>query len=140
MTEKNKLINGSCLCGAIEYEVELVAGMIFNCHCSKCRKAHGAAFATLAFAKGETLKFLKGEDALAEHKGRRGTRAFCSSCGSRLMNYAPDKNDYLSVTLACVDTDLDVRPVSHVFTGSKASWHEPSDDIPSFEALPRGVA
>ena len=137
MSENNKPVKGSCLCGAIEYEVELVPGMIFNCHCSKCRKAHGAAFATLALAKGDTLKFLKGEDGLAEHRGRRVARAFCSGCGSRLMNYAPDKNDYLSVTLSCVDTDLGVAPVSHVYTGSKASWHEPSDDIPSFRTLSR---
>lgn len=129
MSENNNLVKGSCLCGAIEYEVELIPDKIFNCHCSKCRKAHGAAFATLAFAKGE--------DVLAEHKVKRGTRAFCSNCGLRLMNYVPDKNEYLSVTLACVDTGLDVGPVSHVFTGSKASWYEPSDDIPSFKALPR---
>ena len=137
MSESKNIVKGSCLCDAIEYEVELISDKIFNCHCSMCRKSHGAAFATQAFAKGETLKFFKGEDILAEYQGRRGIRTFCSKCGSRLMNYAADKSQYLSVALSSVDSVIDVQPIAHAFTGSKAFWHEPSDDIPSFKVLPR---
>ena len=53
------MVKGSCLCGEIEYEVELIEDKIFNCHCSQCRKSHGSAFATQAFAKGNSLNFLK---------------------------------------------------------------------------------
>ncbi len=134
------MVKGSCLCGAIEYQVELIEGMVFNCHCSLCRKSHGAAFATQAFAQGETLEFTKGEDLLSEYQGKKGIRAFCGACGSRLMNYLPDKKDYLSVALSCLDGDVEVRPVSHVFVGSKACWFEPSDDIPSFTELPENIS
>ena len=133
------MIRGSCLCGAIEYEVEAIPGKIYNCHCSQCRKAHGAAFATQAFAKGETLKFIKGETFLSEYKGGFGIRAFCSKCGSRLMNYAPDKNLYLSVALSSVDSAFDGAPVAHAFVGSKASWYQPTDDIPSYDEMPAGA-
>ena len=133
------MIKGSCLCGAIEYEVEAIADKIFNCHCSQCRKSHGAAFATQAFAKGETLRFLKGEDLLSEYSGHGGVRAFCDRCGSRLMNYAPDKSLYLSVALACVDSEFDGKPIAHAFTDSKAPWHQPSADIPAFPGMPGGV-
>ena len=92
------MAKGSCLCGQIEYEVELMPDKTFNCHCSYCRKAHGTAFVTLTLAKGETLKIIKGEALLKEHmNGLGGYRAFCSECGTRLMNYAPDKTLYLSV-------------------------------------------
>ncbi|MBI3562857.1 MAG: GFA family protein [Gammaproteobacteria bacterium] len=83
------MINGSCLCGAIEYEVEEIPGKIYNCHCSQCRKSHGAAFATQVFARGATLRFIKGEELLKEYRqvpGHGVIRAFCSKCGSRLMN------------------------------------------------------
>ncbi len=133
------MVRGSCLCGAIEYEVELVPEKVFNCHCSLCRKSHGAAFATQAFAKAETLKFLKGGGLLSEYQGRRGIRAFCSSCGSKLMNYAPDKSQYLSVALACVDGDIDIKPVADCFVASKAGWSTLSDDIPSYKMLPREI-
>ncbi len=133
------MIQGSCLCGAVAYEVELIPGKIYNCHCSWCRKAHGAAFATQALAKGDTLKILKGAAQLKEYTGGRGVRAFCGECGSRLMNYAPDKSQYLSVALSCVDTAIDAGPVAHANVESKASWHEPGMDIPSFQGIPDGA-
>ncbi len=131
------MVKGSCLCGAIEYEVELVADKVYNCHCTLCRKSHGAAFATQAFAKADTLSFTKGEELLSEYQGRRGIRAFCSKCGSKLMNYTPDKSQYLSVALACVDSDIDLKPVADCFVGSKANWSTLSGDIPAFKMLPR---
>lgn len=71
------MAQGSCLCGQIEYEVELIPDKTFNCHCSYCRKAHGAAFVTLTLAKGETLKITKGKESLKEHKNDLGGfRAF----------------------------------------------------------------
>lgn len=137
--EEKLMIKGSCLCGAIEFEVEPIPEKIYNCHCSQCRKSHGAAFATQAFAKGETLKFLKGEALLKEYTGHGGVRAFCSNCGSRLMNYAPDKNLYLSVALSSVDTDYGGKPIAHANVGSKAAWHSPSQDIPSYPGMPDGA-
>lgn len=133
------MIKGSCLCGAIEYEVEPVFDKVFNCHCSQCRKSHGAAFATQAFAKGETLKFLKGAELLNEYTGHGGVRAFCSNCGSRLMNYAPDKSLYLSVALSSVDSEHMGKPIAHANVDSKASWHEPTNDIPSYNGMPDGA-
>ena len=39
------MIIGSCLCGSVEYEI---SGDIVHCHCETCRKAHGAAFSSVA--------------------------------------------------------------------------------------------
>lgn len=136
------MIKGSCLCGAIEYEVEPIAGKVYNCHCSQCQKSHGAAFATQVFAKGETLRFIKGEGCVREYShspAHQGIRAFCSLCGSRLMNYLPDKSLYLSVAVSCIDTGFEGKPVAHAFVGSKATWYPLPDDIPSFEGVPDGA-
>ena len=133
------MVKGSCLCGGIKYEVELIPEKIYNCHCSQCRKYHGSAFATQAFAKGSTLKFIQGEELLKEYRGKLGIRAFCSICGSRLMNYAADKNMYLSIALSTLDDEVHYGPVAHAFVGSKASWHQPSEDIPSYEEIPNGA-
>ena len=59
-------MTGSCLCGEIEFEVDEIPGLVFNCHCSRCRKGHAAAFATQAFAVRSTLRFKKGHDLLKE--------------------------------------------------------------------------
>ena len=136
------MITGNCLCGAIEYEVEEIPGKIYNCHCSQCRKSHGAAFATQVFAQGATLRFIKGAEYIKEYRqfpDHGGIRAFCSNCGSRLMNYLSDKNMYLSVALSNINNDFDGKPIAHAFVGSKASWHQPSEDIISYESIPAGT-
>ena len=41
-------IQGGCLCGKVRYEV---SGRLYgaeHCHCSMCRRQHGAAFSTYA--------------------------------------------------------------------------------------------
>lgn len=135
------MAKGSCLCGGIAYEVELLPENTFNCHCSFCRKAHGADYATVVFAKGETLKITKGEDLLSEYENALGSlRGFCSKCGSRLMNYAHDKTAYLCIVLASIDTPVEFKPLAHVNLESKAPWHEPDASIPSFQGLPDNIA
>ncbi len=129
-------MTGSCVCGAIEFEAQAIPGMAFNCHCSRCRKSHGAAFATQAFAVKKSLKFNKGKEYLKEYISTGGIRAFCSNCGSRLMNYAKNNGDYLSISIACLDGSYEEKPVAHAYVGSKAPWHHPSEDIPSFDTLP----
>lgn len=134
------MAQGSCLCGQIEYEVELIPEKTFNCHCSFCRKAHGSAFATVTLAKGDTLSINKGKELLKEYKNDiGGFRAFCSNCGTRLMNYGPGKLAYLSIALSTVDTPVDFRPAAHANVESKATWHEPYEGIPSFQGLPEGA-
>ena len=42
----DELHQGSCLCGAITYQVAMPLKAITHCHCKKCQKSHGAAFAS----------------------------------------------------------------------------------------------
>ncbi len=127
---------GKCLCGKIEFEAQEIPEMVFNCHCSRCRISHGADYATQAFAVRDSLKFIKGQEYLKEYESTGGIRTFCSNCGSRLMNYAKDGGDYLSIAIACLDSSYQGKAAAHCFTGSKAPWHNPSVDIPSFEGIP----
>lgn len=134
------MVEGSCLCGNIKYQVEINPGQIFNCHCKYCRKAHGADYATLAIANASTLILMDEKGLLKEHQNDiGGIRAFCSECASRLFNYAPDKNIYFSVTLSTIDTPINYKPVAHANTESKASWCVPYEGIPQFSGLPDGL-
>ena len=44
------MVKGSCLCGGVQYEVGGELNLMANCHCSMCRKHHGAAFVTFVGA------------------------------------------------------------------------------------------
>lgn len=52
---------GQCLCGAVEYEVDEFSPKMAHCHCSMCRKFHGAAFATYGTAKKSAFRWLRGK-------------------------------------------------------------------------------
>ena len=128
-------LQGGCLCGAIRYEVEGPLTDISHCHCSMCRRFHGAAFST--YAKADTAKFrwLKGQELLVAYETTPGIGwAFCRVCGSSLG--IPSDGKLASITLGTLDTDPGVRPGYHMFTGSKAPWYEITDTLPQFEAWP----
>lgn len=129
-------MNGQCLCGGIEFSATEIPGMVFNCHCSRCRVSHGADYATQAFALRSSLRFTRGQELLKEYQSTGGIRTFCSHCGSRLMNYAPENGDYLSIAAACLDENYTRKAVSHCYAGSKAVWHDPAPGIPCYEELP----
>lgn len=75
-------------------------------------------YSTQVFAKGDTLRILKGEDHLKEHFSGRGYRAFCPNCGSRLMNDAEDKSLSPGVAHSSIDSDFDARPIVQILVGS----------------------
>ncbi len=130
-------ITGSCLCGAVRYKIEgqlLDAG---NCHCSMCRKAHGAAFATYANFTPADFRWTSNEEFVSYYESSPSeSRVFCSVCGSTLG--ATEDGRIHSITLGTVEGDPGIRPRSHIFVGSKAPWHEISDNLPTFEKWPPG--
>ena len=124
-------ISGSCLCGKVQYEVAGPLGDAANCHCSMCRKAHGAAFATYANVNADDFRWIAGEEYVSEYApSPEGRRCFCSNCGALVAARYAGK--IFQITLGTVDGDPGVRPAMHIFVGSKASWYEITDDIPTF--------
>lgn len=52
------MLSGSCLCGAVSYEIDAPIESASHCHCSQCRKAHGAAFATYGKVRREAFRYV----------------------------------------------------------------------------------
>jgi len=107
---------GSCLCGSIKYEVKKIGSRMAHCHCSMCRKFHGAAFATFGEAKKENFRWLQGEELLATYVADNGTaRSFCSKCGSS-MTFKPSSGheDLVQFSLGTLDSDIEHRPDAHI--------------------------
>ena len=74
-------IQGSCLCGTLKYEIDGPFSMMMSCHCSMCRKHHGAPFATFAAAPLDGFRWLSGESAVKSFaSSSHGQRSFCSVC------------------------------------------------------------
>ena len=133
--ETGMTIKGGCLCGKVRYEI---AGRLFDashCHCSMCRRHHGAAFATYADFEPEDFKWVAGEELVKEYApSPEGGWCFCSECGSSLAGTVEGK--ITCITLGTVEGDPGIEPESHIFVGSKAGWDEINDDIPQFDEWP----
>ena len=128
-------INGGCLCGKVRYEI---SGRLFDashCHCSQCRRQHGAVYATYADFDPDDFRWVSGEELLKIYEPTpEGGWCFCSECGSSLAGTEHGK--VFSITLGTVEGDPGIEPESHIFTGSKAQWHQIDDALPQFEEWP----
>jgi ADP-ribosyl-[dinitrogen reductase] hydrolase len=128
-------MKGSCLCGAIEYEIDSIDMPITHCHCKTCRKAHAAPFASTAGVMREHFRWLKGEEKLSDFESSQGKlRHFCSVCGSHLM--AERLNfPHVIVRVATLDDDPLVTAQQHIWTSHNVSWlnYENLDDYPEWQ-------
>jgi hypothetical protein len=78
-----EIVHGSCLCGNVRYEVDGPFDVMSHCHCSLCRKHHGAEFATFVTVPLSGFRWVAGEDAISTYQSSDyGRRTFCGKCGS----------------------------------------------------------
>ncbi len=129
-------LTGSCLCGTIRYQVTQIASKMAHCHCSMCRKFHGAAFSTFCEAKKEDFQWLTGEDKLRSYIAPNGTcRQFCNDCGSSMTFASSDATgELIEFATATLDCDLPANPDAHIYTESQVDWFDPNDGLPKYKA------
>ena len=126
--------HGSCLCGSIRFEADAFEAHNGHCHCSMCRKFHGAAYATLAEVRSEHFRWTAGTELLRAYTADNGTtRRFCANCGSSLSFAAADADGSLvEIALACFDDPVPVTPDAHIYLDFGAAWARPDDDLPKY--------
>lgn len=133
-------LNGSCLCGGVRYEAEGPLLHVARCHCTQCRKASGAEFATNGSVPVDKFRVIAGEALLSEFEWSPGqARVFCSRCGSPLFKRKAGAGvgDMVRLRLGCLDSTYDVRSLCHVFVAEKPAWSEITDGLPQFETVPK---
>lgn len=133
------MYSGSCLCGAISFEINGPVHDIVCCHCSQCRKAQGSAFATNGNVLKEHFRLLSGQDQLSAYAASpEQTKHFCKLCGSPIMSRTQSKPEYIRIRLGTITSDITERPIAHIFTGSKANWEQIQDKLPQYESYEPG--
>lgn len=126
-------IKGSCLCGNVAFEIRGPLSGALNCHCTMCRKAHGAAFRSRAQAASGDFVWVRGADSVTYYESSPGThRGFCRVCGSALLSRFDADITVIGLPLGCLDTDPGVTPACHVHTADKATWFDITDGLPRF--------
>jgi hypothetical protein len=102
-------LKGSCLCGAVHYEVDRLDTPIGLCHCATCRKAHAAPYAPTARVMRDHFRLIAGADKLAAFESSPGKmRRFCSVCGTHIVAERAEQ-PHVVLRVATLDDDPMLR-------------------------------
>lgn len=129
-------VKGSCLCGAVRFEITAPPEAAGYCHCTRCQKRTGTGSSVSAWLKPETFRWLSGEELVKgwRHADGGGEKFFCSNCGGHLTSLNPDQPEMMSVRMAAFDSDPGIRPNYRQFLAYAASWEPiPDDGLPRFQ-------
>ncbi len=125
---------GSCLCGKIRWLISAPPRTVTHCHCSMCRKAHGAAFGTYIDIAHSDFQWLGDLETLKTFVSSSSIeRAFCAHCGSVVPDFSED-GETVYVPAGSHEERLNVD--AHIFVASKAPWFEITDDLPQHDEYP----
>lgn len=95
--------SGSCHCGAVTFEVELVGEIeqVFRCNCSLCRRK-GALMAAVDLGE---LKIIKGEPNLSLYQWNTGVAKhyFCKTCGIYTHHQRRINPKQFAFNVACIE-------------------------------------
>src|SRR6266581_8078970 len=117
------MIQGSCLCGGVKFEISRAVGPFELCHCSRCRKANGSAFVAGLGVLRDDFRLLQGRELIKTYEAPvRETppayrTCFCSRCGSPVPNPFSDSR-WFEVPAGVLD---DTRSFAQTNT---SSWRQ----------------
>lgn len=126
------MLTGSCLCGAVKYQLTAESPTLYLCHCSRCRKASGSAFNAVMPIKASDLAILQGQEQIKVFAYQGVNRHFCGQCGSPLFSTRDHDPDHYRLRVGGLDSAITPQQKIHIFVHSKANWDEICDNNPTF--------
>ena len=119
---------GSCLCGAVTFEVAGELSPPDACHCSQCRKQSGHYWASTDVPRASLT--VKGEGNLSWYQAPdRVRRGFCSTCGAFLFWDSLGK-DRIAIAMGAFDKPTDTRLAHHIFVADKGDYYDIAEGLP----------
>ena len=128
---------GSCLCGAVSFEVEADLTPPDACHCTQCRKVSGHYWASTDVPRDEVT--IHGENSIGWYQSsERVRRGFCKACGSTLF-WDADSRAKLSISMGAFDVPTDTHLEKHIFVTDKGDYYDIADGLPRQGRSPEEV-
>jgi hypothetical protein len=111
------------------------------CHCSRCRKAFGSAFAATFYVEARQFRWTRGEELVAGYEAPIRQRppayrhVFCRVCGSALPIVRGELG-IVEIPASAIDGDPGTRPARHIFVRAKAPWFAITDRLVQLDEGP----
>lgn len=130
-------LTGGCQCGKVRYEVREAATDLYHCHCSMCRKVHGASFATYAVAPKDSVIITRGAESLSRFDSSHGvSRYFCRACGCQIyidVAASPESRWYTPGTVDGGHHPGAADRERHIYVDSKLPWLTLDNELPQVD-------
>jgi hypothetical protein len=121
---------GSCLCGAVTFQVTGDLPPPDACHCVQCLKQSGHFFASSDVPRA-ALTINSGADTLTWFaSSERVRRGFCSVCGSSLFFDPVRKKEWIGIAMGAFDTPTRTHLAIHIFVAEKGDYYDIADGLP----------
>jgi len=131
--ENATAIQGECFCGAVKFAVTLPTLFCAHCHCSMCRRVHGAGYVTWVGVPYTQFRMMAGQDHLKiYHSSDHGWRSFCDVCSSSLFCESTNHPQHIDIVLANLKGEIDRAPQAHYYFSNRVNWVPLDHDLPRF--------
>lgn len=135
MSEITKHATGSCLCGAVRFDILGPLRPVIACHCTQCRKQTGH-YMSATGTHLDNLNFIENRGLHWYAASASAKRGFCRKCGSTLFWHADDA-DHIAIAAGTIDGATNLETVAHIFVDDKGDYYALDRMMPQF---PRGNA
>lgn len=113
---------GSCLCGAVAFEIHGAMDDVVACHCIQCRKQSGNYWASTQVAD-EDLKFTRQDGLTWFSSSAEAKRGFCKECGSSLF-WKMEGSQRTSVCVGAIDGATGLKLGGHIYVDFAGDYYE----------------
>ncbi len=122
---------GSCLCGAVQFELHGDLRPSVACHCSQCRKTSGHYWSATQVSNDKLV--LTRDDGLKWFRSSETTRrGFCGQCGASLF-WEVDGTGETSVGTGTLDGATGLQTERHIFVADKGDYYTIADGCPQLD-------
>ncbi len=122
------MTKGSCLCGAVRFEVDVPLPPPDACHCTQCRKHSGHMFVSTDVPRSAVT--MDGAENVSWYRSsEKVRRGFCATCGSSLF-WDPIHRDWIGIAMGPFEQPTGTSVAIHVHVADKGDYYEITDGLP----------
>lgn len=115
---------GQCLCGAVQFEIDIPARWAWHDHTRASRVAHGAVYATYVGSWRKRFRVTHGEDSITRYDDAttKTSRSFCQRCGTPLYYERGRSKHMVNIPRALFRSRTGREPLYHIGIDELQPW------------------
>ena len=131
-------VQGQCLCGAVQFEMEYPAFWAWHDHSRNSRLAHGAVYATYVGTWRKRFRITAGEAEISrfEEETTGAARSFCRRCGMPLIYESAQSRHMINIPRALFQSRTGRQPIYHIAIDEMQDWVYTGEPLAPLKGYP----